>query len=449
MANQVTCTTEEPLIQPRLYAAHSTSAVQSRWSFWITRGSLAVLDQALISGSNFTIGILLARWLVPAQYGAYTLAFSVFLLLSFFHQALILEPQRVFGSADYAECLPRYLGVLIRIQSGLTLLVGLALGASLWLARLWARPDGLEVALGGMTIAAPFVLLLWLVRGAFYVQMAPQFAVAGSATYCAVVLGSLLVVDRFQLMSPFSAFIMMGFGALVSSAVLLSRLRPNLNLRAEPNWKGVSRQHWEYGRWLLASLGLSWIPGNIYYSLVSAFSGMASVGELKALINFTLPVAQTLTALSMCFVPHAARAYQKDGITALKRLTLKIACVFGVAAIVYWALLISLGAPVLRFLYNGHYTQLASLIPWVAAGSIPWNLATVPTLALRAVRSSVSIFRIYLASSGVAVLIGVPATWGFGLRGALAAIIVSNVSALGIALYLMRRELRTAQATAS
>ncbi len=435
------------MFQPALDPTPSTTraALFTRWRFWITRGFLAVLDQALISGSNFIIGILLARWLMPAQYGAYTLAFSVFLLLSFFHQALVLEPQRVFGSADYTEYPREYLGVLLRIQGGLTLVVSLALGTSLWFAHIWARPDGLGGALGGMALAAPFVLLLWLARGAFYVQLSPQYAVAGSIAYCAVVLCSLLIVDRYQLMSPFSAFVMMGFGALVSSAILLNRLKPMWNLRVgRPNWKGVSRQHWEYGRWLLASLGLSWIPGNIYYSLMSAFSGMASVGELKALINFTLPVAQTLTALSICFVPHASRAYQMDGLAALKRLTVKIAWLFAVAAIVYWALLISLGTPILRLLYSDHYTQLGSLIPWVAAGSIPWNLATVPTLALRAVRSSVSIFHVYLASSGIAILVGIPATWGFGLRGALASIILSNVSALGIALFLMRRELRTA-----
>src|ERR1035438_5148728 len=190
MTEQVTYTTEETVIHPTLHRAPltRTSGIFSRWSAWITRGSLAVLDQGLISGSNFIIGILLARWLMPAQYGAYTLAFSIFLMISFFHQALVLEPQRVFGSADYPECLREYLGVLLRIQGGLTLFVCLVLGTFLWLAHLWTRPDGLGGALGGMVLAAPFVLLLWLARGAFYVRMAPQYAVVGSAAYCAVVL---------------------------------------------------------------------------------------------------------------------------------------------------------------------------------------------------------------------------------------------------------------------
>src|SRR5271170_1290937 len=72
----------------------------SKFVRWITKGGLAILDQGLISGSNFLIGILLARWLMPAQYGAFALAFSVFLLLSYVYQSFLAEPQAVFsGSA--------------------------------------------------------------------------------------------------------------------------------------------------------------------------------------------------------------------------------------------------------------------------------------------------------------------------------------------------------------
>ena len=76
---------------------------------WVTKGGLAILDQGLISGSNFLIGILLARWLVPAQYGAFSLAFSVFLLLSYVYQSLLSEPQAVFSGSAYRQCLRGYL----------------------------------------------------------------------------------------------------------------------------------------------------------------------------------------------------------------------------------------------------------------------------------------------------------------------------------------------------
>lgn len=48
---------------------------------WARKGFWAVLDQGLFAGSNFLVSVLLARWLEPASYGAFSVAYSVFLLL--------------------------------------------------------------------------------------------------------------------------------------------------------------------------------------------------------------------------------------------------------------------------------------------------------------------------------------------------------------------------------
>jgi len=45
---------------------------------WTGKGGLAVVDQALFAGSNFLLSILLARWLTPAEYGAFAVADAVF-----------------------------------------------------------------------------------------------------------------------------------------------------------------------------------------------------------------------------------------------------------------------------------------------------------------------------------------------------------------------------------
>jgi O-antigen/teichoic acid export membrane protein len=415
----------------------------SRWRLWTTKGSLAILDQGLISGSNFLIGILLGRWLLPAQYGAYGLAFEIFLLLSFFHQALLLEPQRVFGPSDYPDRLQEYLGALLWLHAGLAVVVFFVLGISCWLLHELTRPDNLSGALAGITIAAPCILLLWLARNACYVKISPKGAAAGAALYCAIVLSGLLLLQRFKLVSPFFAFLLMGFAALASSAVLLIRLKPTLNLRTSRQmWRKVGEQHWEYGRWVLASLGLSAISGGIYYPLVSGFFGLATAGELKALLNFSLPIAQTLTALSMFFLPYASRVYQENGLISLRGLTWKITALFGAATVAYWIFLILLSKHILQSLYGGQYTELAPLIPWLALGSVPWNMVAVPAIILRAVRSPVSIFGAYCASSIVVVLAGIPATWALGLRGALLSMILSNLAALVVVVTLMRRKFR-------
>src|SRR5690242_14243325 len=76
----------------------------------LTKAVLAFLDQGLNSGSNFVVSLLLARWLTSEEYGAYALAYSIFLLLSGFHNALILEPMSVLGPSSYRRRVPEYLG---------------------------------------------------------------------------------------------------------------------------------------------------------------------------------------------------------------------------------------------------------------------------------------------------------------------------------------------------
>lgn len=415
----------------------------SRLTFWVTNSSLAVLDQGLISGSNFLIGILLARWLPPAHYGAYATAYAVFLLLSFFYQALLLEPQRVFGPSDYSHCERQYLSVLLRVHVVLALAIFLILGVTAWVLHECAPANGLAGALAGVSLAGPCVLLLWLARGGCYVTMSPKYAAAGAAVYCAVVLSGLLFAYRVKVISPFFAFLLIALAALASGILVLSRLGPLVrSSECHMDWRVICAQNWGYGRWILASLGLSWITADLYYPLLSSFSGMAAAGQLKALLNFTLPIAHVFGALALLFLPYASRVLQEKGFAALRRFTWRLIWLFGVGSIVYWACLVVWSKPVLTVLYGGHYTDLACLVPLVAAGSLPWIVTAVPAIILRAVRSPASLFGAYCGSSAIALVTGVPATWAFGLRGALVALALSNVTAMVAALVLVSLKLR-------
>ena len=88
-------------------------ALRGRKYFFGRAKAAAVLDQGLISGSNFVVIVLLARWLVPEQYGAYAVALGINVLLFTVYQSLLLEPMSVFGGSSYRECLRGYLGSVL------------------------------------------------------------------------------------------------------------------------------------------------------------------------------------------------------------------------------------------------------------------------------------------------------------------------------------------------
>ena len=414
----------------------------SRWTAWAGQGSLALLDQGLIAASNFTMGILLGRWLSPQEYGSYALAFAIFLLVSLVYQATILEPQRVFGSTEYADSQLAYFRALLRIHTFMGFCVVFALGA-LSLLMYAMRLNTLSAALTGITVAAPCVLLLWLVRNAFYVSMSPQHAVIGSTVYCAALLTSAVTLYYHQLLSPFSSFVAMGGAALIGSGILLLRLKAPPG--SSPNrikWQSVSLQHWRYGRWIAMGSLLSWLTGDYYYPLVSSFAGISAAGDLRALLNFSLPLAQALNALSVFVVPYAASLYQAKGAASLSIIMWRMAGLFSLAAAGYWSVLIFFHRPIMHLLYGGRYTEVSSLLPLVAAASFPWNIAYVPTIALRAIRSSVSLLGIYAVSSSLAIVIGIPSCRVFGIRGALWGMVLSNVAALLVSIILLVRKLR-------
>ena len=429
--------------QPVLLEPGHRKTLLPRVVAWAMKVGLAILDQGLISGSNFLIGILLARWLLPASYGAYALAFGVFILLTMLYGSLLLEPMGVFGGSTYRHCLRGYLRSLLWIHLATTLVIIAVLGLAVAATRALQLPDGLPGALAGVTVAAPCILLFWLARRSFYLELSPARAVIGSALYCTLVLGGLSVAYWRGILSPFAAFLLMGLGALVTGAYLLARLRPELSPGPNaPSAREAWRRHWSYGRWALAGNVASWVPAYVYYPLLGTLSGMARVGELRALMNFVMPLAQAQAALSMLLIPYAARTFAQDGRQGAAALTSKITLLSVGAAAAYWGLLVTLRKPVLHFLYSDKYTGIAYIVPLVAVGSIFWTAAYGSSVVLRAMESPDSIFLAFCSATVISLIVGIPATWAFGLRGAVWGINLSDVSSFFMVAYLLRRKVR-------
>jgi len=172
-----------------------------------------------------------------------------------------------------------------------------------------------------------------------------------------------------------------------------------------------------------------WVPWNIFYTLVASFSGLAHSGELRALLNFALPVAQTYAAFSLLFLPHAASTNEDKGWNAVRRDSQRITMLFVLGGVVYWAGICFFRTKLIGLLYAGQYANVAHLLPWVGLASIFWGAAQGPALALRARKTPSSVFVMYLVSAMVAVIVGIPSTVKYGLPGAVAAMLLASAAA--------------------
>jgi thioesterase domain-containing protein/O-antigen/teichoic acid export membrane protein/acyl carrier protein len=411
---------------------------------WTAKGVFALTDQGLVSGSNFIISIVLARWLSPVEYGGFALVFAVFLLLSMAYQCLLLEPMAIYGVGEYGSRLRGYLKTLLVIHAVISGAILAILAASAEVAQLRGNAGGLPGALAGIGVAAPCILLFWLARRACYLNARSGVAAAGAVLYCASVMCGLWVAHSFVALSSFSAFLIMGVSGLLAAIVLFLLLNGSIvSTDPAPPARDAWRLHWGYGAWALGGAIASWIPAYIYYPLLGGFAGLGTVASLKALMNLAAPVMQLQAAFSMLLIPYAARRFRQGGAESVIGLG-KLLTWGGLGcAVAYWLLIATFQHTIFHVLYAGRYAEVGALLPLAAIGSIFWAGTFGFSTALRAMERPRLIFIGFAIAAGVSLLAGIPATRMFGLTGAIWGINVSDLTAFLLLLIAVGRVRRT------
>jgi O-antigen/teichoic acid export membrane protein len=395
------------------------------------RAVLAVSDQALFSGANFVLSILLARWLSTAEYGAYSLAYAVFLLFSSMHGALLIEPAMIFGPGRYMTEFPRYSRLLMRAHFAVTVPASLVLLASSgWLGQLYSRPVG--TAMVGLALASPFILMFWVFRRVPYIVMQPWWAVAASGCYMLLLLGTAAVLYAEGWLTTVSAYLAMGatsFGASLLPWFRFAR-KPKgmdgLTAGETLTFSTVVRDHTRYGRWAVGSAAVAWLPGQVYYALLPALMGLEGAAGLRALMNLIMPVLQAISALTMVLLPILVRD-RGTSVAKMKHTMMTFLCLFCGGALVYLAGLWFAQGQVFALFYGGKYSEYGGW-PLLITGLLPLGTCFSSVLGnvLRAMERPDLMLWCSVGSVFGAVLVGLPLSAKYGVIGALCGLLVSS-----------------------
>jgi O-antigen/teichoic acid export membrane protein len=413
----------------------AVSALGGRPDRWVRLGGWAVADQVLFASSNFALWVLLARWMPPAEFGAFTVAQSAFLLFGMIHIALLAEPMLVFGTSRYADEFPSYLGQLVRghwlITSGGAALFAVAAGAA-WVL----GSQSLAAALWGAAVATPAVLLVWLARRACFACLRPHLAAMAGGGYLLLMLLGIVSLYRSGLLLPLYAFLVLGGSSLVIGLALIGVLRRSAVAPRHLCTRELAREHWTYARWAMPSSVISWTAGNVYFFVLPITGGLAAAGALRALANLALPMFQLITALSMLLLPALARA---RGTSLFRSAFLAALLLFMGSATVYWLGVAGLAAPAMDLLYGGRYTEHAHLLWLLGALPVIAGLVAVVSNALRACERPDLVFWAYAASACVTLTVGLWAAARWGVAGAVVGQVAANSATAAVLIVLFRR----------
>ncbi len=352
---------------------------------WGIKSGLSIVDQSLVSGAGFVLSFLLARWLSSEVYGAFAVAFATLLFLSGFHNVLLLEPMSVMGPARYSNRTSAYFAAQLKIHELLgVLLAGALLLMALFMKLLGANRD-LATATAASAFALPFFLMLWLVRRMAYMVQRPSVAGWASASYFLLTLFGMLVLHSRSVLSPATAFLVMGSAGLLSAALPMRQLGM-LGAKTDDqcSWKAVAKENWNYGRWLVLSTSLFSVAAQIQTYLAAGFLGLGAAGVLRAMQVPSLVMTQIVTAVGLLILPSMSREFGLGQLARLRRKAVLASAFLTLLSLGYAAALWLLAVPIEHLLYGGRYSLYARLIPILGLVPVGTGLAAGFSMAVRA-----------------------------------------------------------------
>jgi O-antigen/teichoic acid export membrane protein len=394
---------------------------------WGLKSALTLADQGLTSVAGFGVNLMLARWLAPDLYGGFAVAFAAFLFISGFHNVLLLEPLSVMGPSRYADRLPAYFRAQLAVHAvlvGVLSLVGLLGGLILWRV---TPHSPLVSAMFGSAMVLSLLLLLWLARRMCYVMQRPGVAVVGSAAYLLLIVAGLAALRYWDKVSPFSAFLLMGGGSLLTTCILVGRLGLQAGGSAGGegiSWRAVLRENWTYGRWLVGSTVLWSITSQTQTFLVAALLGLGAAGILRAMQLPSLVMMQIVMATGLLIIHAFSYDFGRGRIKELRRKAGLVSLGIGGVALAYAVLLMIGSTPLEHILFNGKYAGYAWLMPLLALIPAANGFSIGYSMALRASQKP----HFDLIANGVAAPVGLVSGIAFmhwwGLGGAAASMVL-------------------------
>ncbi len=338
---------------PRLLGFELTA---NRVRTWGIKSGVSIVDQGLVSGAGFLLSFLLARWLSSEAYGAFAVAFATLLFLSGFHNVLLLEPMSVMGPARYSNQASAYLAAQLKIHKLLGSLLAGALLLTALLMKLLEANRELAMATAASAFALPFFLMLWLVRRMAYMVQRPAIAGWASAGYFLLTLFGLLVLHTRNVLTPTTAFFVLGSAGLLSVALPLRQLGMLGARTVDPcSWRAVAQENWNYGRWLVLSTALFSVAAQIQTYLAAGFLGLGAAGIFRAMQVPSLVMTQIVIAVGLLVLPSMSYEFGLGQLAQLRKKAVLASAFVTLLALGYAAFLALFADSIEHLLYGGKY----------------------------------------------------------------------------------------------
>lgn len=380
----------------------------------------AFADQAVVSLGNFVTNIILARKLVPHDFGTYAILLGVAVFIYGVHGALVTYPLSVRGAATS----PNGLRSLTTLSLWLTAVAGLMFGAALVIACLLLGKFTL-----GLCAAAAMILFIIqeTLRRALMAHMRFRDSFIGDFVSYLGQGGVVLALALNGRLSVESAFLAMALTSLVAAGLQMMQLgiwRLHVD-RASV----LFRDFWSLGRWAVLNNAAATFSVQFFPWMLAVLLGTTAAGTFQALNNVlgvTNPIV--LSAVNV-ILPASASAWRTSGLQAASRVAVRYGVLSGLILCPCFAITMLLPGRVLAIFYghNSSYLVYSTALRILVIATAVNYIAVVLSTLVNALEQTRVTFVVLVASGVSSFVVGLPLMAWKGLAGAAIAIMMGAV----------------------
>jgi len=290
----------------------------------IQRAGWSFADQALNSGTNFALSVVIARNVGAAEFGAFGLVFSCYLLAVGFTRAVAGEPLLVRASVGHADMRHQ----LATASTGTALVIGL-LGSAACVVGGIATSGPTHVALLAFALLLPGLLVQDTLRHVSFAAGRPRDAFANDAVWGAAQLIGVVALFRTGHVGLASLTVAWGLGATAAAvwALAAHRLLP-APTQARP-W--LRRQR-DLVPAFVGEFATRNASTRLVVFVVAATAGLDAVAGMRAAQVITGPATVLLLGAGLVTVPEAVRLHERNP-ELLPQLARRLTIGFGLGAL--------------------------------------------------------------------------------------------------------------------
>lgn len=329
----------------------------------------AIIDQLLISGSNFLISLILARLMTPADYGLYVFAFTLLVLSIGLLNNAVCNPLNVLGAAKKGDDKKAYIYNLFVMY----LIVSAFLTIAFFIGFLSLTLTNHQKS--GAIFGTVGIILFFYLGHEFF----------RNALLTSIQIGHVLIID---ILSHGSRMVFIGasiyvdltltpgqvlifFGLTSLTAALCGAWFLNFKFWADRTLfnRTIIIKTWDYAKWTLAD----WVPfilsGQLDVYLITFLLGSAATGTIGACRNLVAPLTIILLGFMSFALPYYSKFYSLHGELKLRRSLGRFFSLLIVGVIIYLFLIIIFSSQILHILF-GKFERFSDLVKIISLGML-------------------------------------------------------------------------------